>query len=157
MTIYLHKYEGDNRNIFKWAYNNTSPNISKSIEVYDLTSVLYPTVVLDYDSSVLTSGFNYCYISAFKRYYYIVDISVDSGKKIILSLAVDALNTYCSDILKCPATVVRSEDARNSQIYDNQYPISTSEKVSDMQVGKDVFKYTANQPQYVLGVNAIAN
>lgn len=155
MTIYLHKYTGDSRNLSKWTYSATSPDTSKSIDIYNMTSVLTPQAVLDYDINVITNGYNYAYISAFNRYYYITDIKVDSGKRIILTLAVDVLNTYREQILSSPANVIRWEGARNSQIYDSQYPLSTSAKWYVQMDGDDVLASPVDGYHFVLGVNSI--
>ena len=125
MTMFLHKYTGDNRCLNKWTYADppATGDSKKSIDVYQLTSILAPQVTLDYDSSVLSSGYNYCYIKEWGRYYYITDISCDSGKKIILTLAVDALNTWRDGIKNSPVTVIRSESVGINYVPDKQLPI----------------------------------
>ena len=137
--MFLHKYTGDNRCLDKWTYADppATGDSKKSIDVYQLTSILAPQVTLDYDSSVLTAKYNYCYIKEWGRYYYITDMSCDSGKKIILTLSVDVLNTYKAEIKNCPATVIRSESAGINYTPDKQLPIDPTRFV--LKVPQDAF------------------
>lgn len=154
MKLYLKKYTGDNRNLDKWTVNPNSDTY-KTVEVYNTTSLLAPQVVLDFDSAILSSGYNYAYIEKYDRYYYITDMAADSGKKIILTLAVDVLNTYKSQILASPVNVVRWEGASRSQIYDSQYPLSTSAKWYVQLDGDDVLASPVGGYHFVLGVNSV--
>lgn len=154
MKLYLHKYTGDNRCINKWTVD-TNSDTYKTVEVYNTTSLLTPQVVLDFDSSILSSGYNYCYINTYGRYYYITDMAADSGRKIIISLAVDVLNTYKSQILASPVNVIRWQGASRSQIYDSQYPLSTSAKWYVQLDGDDVLASPVGGYHFVLGVNSV--
>lgn len=154
MKLYLKKYTGDNRNLDKWTVNTLSDTY-KTVEVYNTTSLLAPQVVLDFDSAILSSGYNYAYIDKYDRYYYITDMAADSGKKIIITLAVDVLNTYKSQILASPVNVIRWQGASRSQIYDSQYPLSTSAKWYVQLDGDDVLASPVGGYHFVLGVNSV--
>ena len=154
MKLYLKKYTGDNRNLDKWTVIPNSDTY-KTVEVYNTTSLLAPQVVLDFDPAILSSGYNYAYIDTYGRYYYITDMAADSGKKIIISLAVDVLNTYKSQILESPVNVVRWQGASRSQIYDSQYPLSTSAKWYVQLDGDDVLASPVGGYHFVLGVNSV--
>lgn len=68
-------------------------------------------------------GYNYCYLSFFERYYYIKDIMVQSSQIMELTLQVDPLQSFKTEILNNYAILERSEDsnAYNSYFNDGQY------------------------------------
>lgn len=59
------------------------------------SSVMSPTFTVQ-DTAVV--GYNYCYIPDFGRYYYINDINALRANLFELSLGVDVLMTYASEI-----------------------------------------------------------
>lgn len=77
--------------------------------------VLNPTISLHITDDLATKmlSCNYCYIDEFKRYFFINDIKV-LGKVVELSLEVDVLETYRSEILT-------SECVYNSRISMGDY------------------------------------
>lgn len=92
--------------------------------------MLAPTLELNWSSSL--SGFNYAYIDTFGRYYFINDIAARTGQRCIMSLSVDALNTYASSIKECYGTAIRSESEGKTFIPDSKYPVNKVEKSVDM-------------------------
>lgn len=85
-------------------------------------NVLAPTLIIDYDSSVLSA--NYVYIPALSRYYYIDNIDLLKGNRLLLSCRVDVLKTYANDIRNCNCICVRSESIGTpTQIPDKNLPI----------------------------------
>ena len=152
-TIYFTTYSGDNRNLDKWDYSNTSPK--KTFTIYEMTSIQTPVIVIDYDANVY--GYNYCYVDTFARYFYITDIAVEAGKRMVLSLAVDVLNTYKNEILNCPMTIIRAEKATDSYIVDSSYPFDSARKWNKIEHGPETFKWNPNARHYVLGVNGTRN
>ena len=77
--------------------------------------ILNPTISLHITDDLVTKmlSCNYCYIDEFKRYFFINDIKV-LGKVVELSLEVDVLETYRSEILT-------SECVYNSRISVGDY------------------------------------
>lgn len=85
-------------------------------------NVLAPTLIINYDNSVLSA--NYVYIPALNRYYYIDNIDLLKGNRILLSCRVDVLKTYANDIGNCNCICVRSESIGTpTQIPDKNLPI----------------------------------
>lgn len=153
MTIYFTKYTGDNRNIDKWNYATAPQSARRTVDVYNTTSLLAPQVILDYNQDIIDNNYNYCYIDKYHRYYYITDMAADNGKKIILTLEVDALNTWKDKILyDCPVTVLRQEGAIHSYIADDRYPLDTDKKWHIRSVGPETFVNDPLGVHYVLGV-----
>lgn len=67
------------------------------------------------------SGYNYAYIPAFHRYYFIEGITFDSGLW-RLALQCDVLATYKTAIGAQTLYVIRAAGASNGAIQDNMYP-----------------------------------
>lgn len=84
-------------------------------------NILYPKLILEYDSTILNA--NYCYIPDLNRYYYL-SITLDKGKRMILNCGVDVLKTYANQIKNRQGTILRSESiGKPTQIVDNKLPI----------------------------------
>ena len=68
-------------------------------------------------------SYNYCYLSFFNRFYYIKDITVQSSQIMELTLQVDPLQSFKTEILNNYAILERSGDsnAYNSYFNDGQY------------------------------------
>ena len=100
-------------------------------------------------SSTTVPNFNYAYISAFSRYYYVDRITNLNNGMWQADLSVDVLMSYKSGILSCNAFVDRNEYTFNKLIVDNQVPMKQGETISVATVTNDVF--TENSVgQYVL-------
>lgn len=85
-------------------------------------NILYPKLILEYDSTILNA--NYCYIPNFNRYYYL-SITLDKGKRMILNCSVDVLKTYATQIKNRQGTILRSESiGKPTIIPDNKLPIN---------------------------------
>ena len=71
------------------------------------SSVMSPTFTVQ-DTAVV--GYNYCYIPDFGRYYYINDINALRANLFELSLGIDVLMTYASEIRRNYAIVDKVEN-----------------------------------------------
>lgn len=123
------------------------------------SSAINPQLRLRWSSSF--PQYNYMYIPAFNRYYFITDITADTGGAVIISGKVDVLMTYAAAFKQCPAIVIRYSrneqhgSARSTYINDPQLPISTGRTIkckefegSDINI--DVATMTSNN--FVLNV-----
>lgn len=72
----------------------------------DGTSVLHPIIVIEYMS---VPSFNYAYIEKFKRYYYVTDVGSVVNNIWSISLDVDVLMSFGTQIRNCSAMVERNE------------------------------------------------
>ena len=77
-------------------------------------SVLKPVFIIKGD----VIDFNYCYISLFKRYYYITDIKCLENGMQEVSMSVDYLQSFKASILACYAVVERQRDKGNLYMTD---------------------------------------
>ena len=91
------------------------------------------------------TAYNYMYISAFNRYYFITEIAADTGGACKISGAVDVLMTYAASFKLCPAIVVRhtrreqSGSVKSTYIPDPQLPLSTGRTIKVKEfVGTDI-------------------
>lgn len=145
-AITLSSCSDDPRKLTKTLSGQIKVNSVKPTGIVDLMN---PSFELDYDSSYTTK--NYCEVGApFNRSYFITDMKIDIGKKIIISCAVDVLETYKEGIKPINANVIRSEKTDMAEPYlpDNEYKIRTG-----FQNYTDVFAGGAslfNQGDYVL-------
>lgn len=89
-----------------------------SAEIYKPSSILQPTLIIEYDAALLNA--NYLHIPTFNRYYFITDKIVSNGGKITLTCENDPLMSFATNILSLQCTVVRNEYADSKHQVDNQ-------------------------------------
>lgn len=109
----------------------TGNGASFSCVIKSESSILSPSVELDVDPI----NYNYAYIPAFKRYYFIVDISFNSGIW-TLSLKCDVLATYKDVIGDTNLYVLRSANASDGNIIDNLYTTKTNSITNRVSITK---------------------
>lgn len=93
--------------------------------------------VIELDSAAL--DYNYCYIPAFGRYYFVQSTTIISADIIEYSLSVDVLATWKTEILASSCYVLRSASDYNLKLVDDTWTHTTdfSENVT-----------TVNFPEY---------
>lgn len=97
-------------------YNNTSEKnkIGKNITpVATLTgsikgesSIIHPIILIEYSDP---TAFNYVYVDAFSRYYYVNDVTVVRTGLLRLSLRVDVLESFKTSILAQNVIIDKNE------------------------------------------------
>lgn len=120
-------------------YNNSddpkklSKNLSGGTTVSSITptescDILNPTFILNYNSSYTTC--NYVVVGApFNRSYFITDMKIDIGKKIVISCSIDVLETYKNSIRNCIACVTRNEGiGEPTYVPDDKLPLDPNQK-----------------------------
>lgn len=116
MTIKLYKNTSDKRYLNKTL---TGEKTLSNCRIYDNNSILSPSIRIETDS-VIPTGYNYAYIPDLGSYYYITDIEICNGY-INVSLAVDVLMTYRTEILSSEVIVSRQESAFNTYLSDDRF------------------------------------
>ena len=91
-TISLFKTTSENNRVVKVLTDEKQ----LSGELRNQTSVLNPTIRIESADNI--SGYNYCYISEFGRYYYITDIVSVRTNCWVISLRCDVLMSYKDEI-----------------------------------------------------------
>ena len=104
------------KNVIGKSWETGETNI-KTVEghlIYN-QSITNPKFIIEGD----VIGFNYCYIPIFKRFYYVNDIVVKEGLIEEISMSVDPLQSFKTDIKKCKAIVERQETKGNLYMTDS--------------------------------------
>lgn len=125
-----------------------SPNAFVSAEVWGDCSRENPTLLLDYNSTVLTA--NYAHIGDFGRYYYVKDVVITEGHKMKVSLAVDALKSFEQTILRTEFFIRRCEAKANWSIADELCPVFAGYKPDPIAWGSDLYSAEAGTSNCVV-------
>lgn len=112
MNIQLYNYKNERNRLTKQL---SSPVTITGSLTDDNVSIIDPTFKLSFNEDYLS--YNYAYVPAFKRYYFIESMSVDR-QCIILQLHCDVLMSFNNDIQSSTATVIRTSSG-NKYIADN--------------------------------------
>ena len=92
------------------------------MELKSRTSIFNPTLILSYDGN--PTGYNYCKIQEFSRYYWIVSWVYDSGLW-YASCTIDVLATYHTEIGDANLYVLRSAAEYDGNVVDTYYPVKS--------------------------------
>lgn len=113
-------------------------------------NIFNPFITVDYNAEYLTA--NYIHIHLFNRYYYIRNISIQTGKKMLIECDVDPLMTFSDDIKTAFVNVCRAENPVNRDLADDKIQVNPKTYfIETNQFPNDPFSYGGNQ--YVIGVN----
>lgn len=134
---------------------NTSPThqINKQVtQVATLTGtfrdsvdILSPVVRVEYSNPV---GFDYVYISAFGRYYYVEDITVVRTGILDLHLSIDVLESHKAAILANDAILDKQENSYNLYLNDDTIKMRQDPLVTLLKFPHGMFEN--NSFEYVL-------
>lgn len=117
MEIVLYKF---NKKVNSTAVPSSSvESITLSCQVKTPSSIVTPTVQLTKATEPI--GYNYAYIPEWGRYYFIRDITYGLGVW-VLTLSVDALASFRSDVFASSQYVLRSASQNDGSILDSYYP-----------------------------------
>lgn len=109
-----------------YKITDTRTTINKTLGDYTSTfvnlkfldcSVVNPTLRMKF---LTYPDYNYIYIPAFKRYYFIDDISIETTNTFIIQLQVDVLETFKDDILAGIGHLIKSNTDEN-KYYNGDY------------------------------------
>lgn len=92
MELKLYNTKSSNNTIGKILEDETTLNISFK----DIANIQNPVIKIRCNKLI---NFNYAYIPHFKKYYFIEQITIESGSIFTLYLKCDLLETYKEDIL----------------------------------------------------------
>ena len=106
-------------------------------------NVLTPTLIINYDNNVLSA--NYVYIPALNRYYYIDNMDLLKGNRLLLTCRVDVLKTYAAALTDCGCIVTRSESIGTpTEVPDKNLPVDPNrEEIKSIIFDKDPFNIDA--------------
>lgn len=110
----------DNENVIN---KNLSLIHTMVIKLKDKVSIINPTLILSVVNGVDYFQCNYCYLSEFKRYYFIRDIELMSDKNYRMQLEVDVLESFKDDILNSKVLVTRQKNFNPYYDYKPRYEV----------------------------------
>lgn len=114
MEIKFYQNTNDKRVISKTLGIAKTKSGCQLIEPCDLTA---PAFTIDIDNTLYT--YNYVYIAYFSRYYYIDNITVLDGARMLVKCAVDPLMSFASQIKSCSVTSRRNENNYDMYLPDD--------------------------------------
>ena len=103
----------------------TGGTFSTNFHFKDTRSVLDPVIIINTSSDL--TGYNYAEINAFSRKYFVTDIKVVRENTYEISLHVDVLGTYDSQIRAVKADVKRQENNFNMYLDDPEFHVYNNE------------------------------
>ena len=103
---------------------STSPLVLNCV-LKDSCSIIYPVIGIDKGLTWNPAAYNYAYISAFNRYYYVNDWSFAEGLW-WAAMGVDALATWRGSILDSEAYIVRASKNADGAIVDSMFPAKST-------------------------------
>lgn len=119
-------------------YTNNSDNAVISKDLTELTelqgvlkencSIIDPEILLQGIEADMLSKINYCYIPSFGRYYYVRNITIERTSLWRMSLHVDVLKSFESQIKKCPALFSMQETEANLYLSGTHVPLLAQKK-----------------------------
>ena len=121
-----------NKSEYNTINKDTELIVEKTITLKNDCDLVNPYVVLKLDDVLFLS--NYAYIPKFKRYYFITGIEILSKTLVAVSMHVDVLESFKSDIL---AGTVHITESSNT---DNNYP-----KEQESMTSKESHKIISNK------------
>lgn len=138
---------------FSKKHNSTAipsaPLLTMQCSIKEESSVLTPTLQISLSlASTNPTIYNYCYIAAFSRYYWITDWTYISGYWEV-SLRVDVLATYKTEIGNSSKYILRASSRNNPSVIDNFYPALNSETEI---IDTYDFNFDVSSGDYVLGI-----
>ena len=123
VTINLYTISDDNRVVNKTIGTPTSYDCN----LKEQTDVTAPVIRIQTSSNL--SGYNYCYIERYGRYYYIDRIETTPTGFWILHCRCDVLMSYKTQIKKLTGTINRSENTFNAYLNDSEYKALAYRKI----------------------------
>lgn len=123
MNITLYVNHSEKNKIDK----NLTNDFSLSGSLRDVTNIVNPVILIEINE---ISNYNYCYISDFKRYYFITDITVIRTGLFAISLIVDVLESFKTDIKNLSVILLNTQNVGlnnylSSQVFRNNVKSKT--------------------------------
>lgn len=113
------------------------------------TSIIDPIVIIGKISAKNIRRFNYAYIADFGRYYFVNDIVEAPANQLEVSMHVDVLRTYASDIRSISTLILRQENVFSPYFVDEEALVRTNR----FRTKKNIGSVGGNSNVYYLTVN----
>lgn len=150
ITLVVGKTADDKRKVNK----TVTTAFSVSANIYGDASILAPQFLIDYRAEIFNQ--NYVYVQAFSRYYFINNVTLSSGARMIVSCSVDPLFSFKNQILALTPTIIRQENAERSFLPDKNMTPTSKKDIDVYKLTNTVFNIRGLNPHsssnYVLCV-----
>ena len=110
MNITLYNYTGDPKKISK----SLSGGTVLTGALRDPSNIINPSILIELNN---VDNINYAYIPAFQRYYFVTEKESVRTGLFRLTMHVDVLNSYASEILGLRAVAERTEETAKQSPY----------------------------------------
>ena len=127
MEIILYSSIADPRDLYKGTKLTTIATVEA--EPFYPLEITVPEFRLAYNQNF--RNINYCYVAELGRYYFISDITLESGNAMIIHCECDVLMSFRDDILALDAICIRNEYDYNKYIQDANIPSSTKATITN--------------------------
>ena len=145
MTLELMNTSADKR------YLSKSTSLIKKVtcKIKEGTSIITPTVIIKKLSDANIRKCNYAHISEFGRYYFINDITEAPANQLEISMHVDVLKTYASQIRGISTLILRQENIYSPYYEDKEALV----RVNRFREKKNIGTVGGSNTEYYLTVN----
>ena len=145
MTLELMNTSSDKR------YLSKSTSLIKKVtcKIKEGTSIINPTVIIKKLSDGHIRKCNYAHISEFGRYYFINDITEAPANQLEISMHVDVLKTYSSQIRGISTLILRQENVYSPYYEDKEALV----RVNRFREKKNIGTVGGSDTNYYLTVN----
>ena len=145
-TIQLYKNNSDRRVLSKNIYAIGGVRECKFLS--DNISISSPSLLLEYNPKYITERVNYVYIKDFSRYYYVTNMTVNTGGLCVLQCDVDVLMSFKTYIKQIKTTIARQEFINSPLFADNEYMVRVDHNIDRYVIGD-----LTSQSAYYITVN----
>ena len=145
MTLELMNTSADKR------YLSKSTSLIKKVtcKIKEGTSIINPTVIIKKLSGKHIKKCNYAHISEFGRYYFINNITEAPANQLEISMHVDVLKTYASQIRGISTLILRQENVFSPYYEDKEALV----RVNRFREKKNIGTVGGSDTNYYLTVN----
>lgn len=138
-SIELFKNSSESNRVDKTNYIELIDIISGSLR--ESCSIVTPVLTIEYPK---VPDFNYVYIEAFGRYYFVTGVTSVRYNLWEISLECDVLMTYKDKLLECEAFIDRNENTFNPLIVDRRKVIEQGQNIITLAANNEVFEGTGS-------------
>lgn len=139
VIVLLHNLSETNTIGKKWKTDTGETLKIEGKLLYD-QSILTPSFLISGAASVYT--YNYAYVPALHRYYYINDIIARTNDCLQLDMISDPLQSFKDEIKDCKAVCARAEERTNFLINDGAITVQQNVDVKTIQFRKDNARFS---------------
>ena len=139
--------------IVLYTLNSDDKTVNKSLTywAYVIGNFKQPQDIKNPVIDISTAGlgasypYNYVYVQAFKRYYYVDNVTLLSKDLTRLTLSEDVLMSFKNLILRQTAFITRNENTYSTEIYDDQVKYDYAKNITRDSIAYLETIYTTNE------------